>query len=259
MVPIDNSTNKYSIFQAYNLGLKRSKGSVICFLHDDVILHTSNWGLKIIEIFSRDKEIGLVGVVGSKFKSSIPSAWWHCSSDNYVINLIQHTQSGKVRKQIEGFKNHSFQEEVAVIDGVFMAMRKVDGIKFDSCMNGYHNYDLNLSFEFHRQGYKVMVTNEILIEHLSEGTIDKSWYNSSITIHKNNLDILPLAVGEKNIRSEERVAGLYFINEALKYDDKGEALKVLLKIFYMKPISKYHFGLLIKIVFNKPLLIKSLK
>ena len=35
LVIVDNSENKYSIFNAYNIGIKRSKGKYLCFVHDD--------------------------------------------------------------------------------------------------------------------------------------------------------------------------------------------------------------------------------
>ena len=46
LVVIDNSQNKYSIFSAYNEGVKRARGSVLCFMHDDIIYKTANWGGK---------------------------------------------------------------------------------------------------------------------------------------------------------------------------------------------------------------------
>lgn len=44
LVVIDNSRNEYSIFSAYNKGVKRAKGNVLCFMHDDILYRTSNWG-----------------------------------------------------------------------------------------------------------------------------------------------------------------------------------------------------------------------
>ena len=33
---IDNSRNEYSIFTAYNEGVRRAKGDILCFMHDDI-------------------------------------------------------------------------------------------------------------------------------------------------------------------------------------------------------------------------------
>ena len=40
LVVIDNSRNQLSIFQAYNRGVQRSKGDILCFMHDDLLMHT---------------------------------------------------------------------------------------------------------------------------------------------------------------------------------------------------------------------------
>ena len=53
LVIIDNSDNLYSIFNAYNEGVKRSKYELLCFMHDDIIFKKeSNWGKKIVKHFN---------------------------------------------------------------------------------------------------------------------------------------------------------------------------------------------------------------
>lgn len=43
-VVINNSQNQYSIFSAYNEGVSRAKGDVLCFMHEDVLFRTNNGG-----------------------------------------------------------------------------------------------------------------------------------------------------------------------------------------------------------------------
>lgn len=47
IIVIDNSQNKYSIFEAYNEGVRRSCHDICCFMHDDVLLRTEGWGKTI--------------------------------------------------------------------------------------------------------------------------------------------------------------------------------------------------------------------
>ena len=47
LVVIDNSLNKYSIFSAYNEGVKRSIGDILCFMHEDILYKTINWGQQV--------------------------------------------------------------------------------------------------------------------------------------------------------------------------------------------------------------------
>lgn len=74
-VIIDNSKSQYSLFQAYNIGVQKSRFSVICFMHDDIVYHSNDWGLEVIEYF-KPPETGMIGIGGTRFLSSIPTIWW---------------------------------------------------------------------------------------------------------------------------------------------------------------------------------------
>ena len=147
LIVIDNSRNKYSIFEAYNTGISKSNGEILCFIHDDINLKTQNWGGVLANIFDKNQNIGLIGVAGSKSKTKMPSAWWNCPDEDLCINIIQHYSNQKIEHWQKGFNENSEQEVVA-IDGVFMAARKLDTVLFNKNMKGFHNYDLNFSCEF---------------------------------------------------------------------------------------------------------------
>src|SRR5690554_3963305 len=74
LIVIDNSENDYSIFEAYNLGIKKSLFPYLLFVHEDVLFHTKNWGKILIEYFENNEKIGLIGLAGSKLKTDIPSS-----------------------------------------------------------------------------------------------------------------------------------------------------------------------------------------
>ena len=48
IVCINNTRREYSIFSAYNKGIAQSKYPFLCFVHEDVIFQTENWGKKIV-------------------------------------------------------------------------------------------------------------------------------------------------------------------------------------------------------------------
>ncbi len=240
LIIIDNSQNRYSIFEAYNRGIAKSRGQYCCFVHDDVVFHTTGWGKILIEICEKDGGIGLIGVAGAKIKTRMPSAWWDCPMKYQVINILQHTQDHKIEKQVVGFKNNSIQEEVVAIDGVFMFMRKVKNITFSKKLKGFHHYDLDISLEFKKKGYKIIVTNQVLIEHFSQGYIDNSWYRSAVKIHNLHKDILPSRTCYIEEAGEERNNGSYFMKKAIRTGNKEVALRVWLQLFLGNPFSKNH-------------------
>jgi len=44
IIVVNNSKNEYSIFQAYNVGVRKAKFQYLCFMHEDILYLTNNWG-----------------------------------------------------------------------------------------------------------------------------------------------------------------------------------------------------------------------
>ena len=63
---IDNSENKHSITQAYNIGIDQSKFDYLCFIHEDIEFKTSNWGNILTSHIDKNPQ-GIVGVAGGIF------------------------------------------------------------------------------------------------------------------------------------------------------------------------------------------------
>lgn len=243
LIVIDNSENKYSIFEAYNIGINKSKGEIVCFIHDDINFLTLNWGGILIEIFNENKKVGLIGVAGAKSKTKMPSAWWNCGDKDLYMNINQYLANGNKEYWYKGFDKSTI-EEVVVIDGVFMAARKDNSISFNTKLTGFHNYDLNLSFEYLKKGYIVVVTNNILLDHFSIGVLNESWYKSALQIHKLYNDFLPLNKSNNSyssLKSYEFNNGVKFISNLLKFKLRKEAFRLWIKLFLIKPVSKFHF------------------
>lgn len=250
MVVIDNSEGQYSIFEAYNLGLKKSKGNYLCLIHDDIIFQTIGWGNITNQILNSNKAIGLIGVAGAKVKTKMASTWWDNYEGQGVINIIQHHKDKEIEVHNSGFENEQ-DVKVVVIDGVFMAMRRDSRISFHSKMKGFHAYDLNISFEYMKYGYEIIVTNQILLEHFSSGVINEPWIEASYKIHNLYKKELPFFVaGNSLTKAHEIINAQRFINKCLNLGFIKIAIFVWFKLFLLKPFSKYNFRFW-KIILNK--------
>ncbi|SDR69153.1 glycosyltransferase [Christiangramia echinicola] len=240
LVIINNSGNKYSIFEAYNLGVKKSKYEFIVFLHDDILIHTSNWGKILLNIFDQNREVGLIGVAGSRIKTSIPTAWWEHEESYLLLNILQHEEDKKANISRKGFKTANV-EDVVIIDGVFMAFRKIKDIAFNEDLKGFHNYDVNISLETLKKGYRVIVTNKILVEHFSTGAIDKDWIRSSYLLHKVYKEFLPTSVSGNIIGRREKIFAYrrYLVN-CRATGHRKFALEYWLKFLFLSPFRKEH-------------------
>ncbi len=248
LIIIDNSQNKYSIFQAYNLGIERSNGNYLCFIHDDILFHTKDWGSVACSIFESDNKIGLIGVAGSKVKTKAPSTWWDCPFNEIVRNVIQHYPDKDKEICYSGFKSGPIQE-VVVIDGLFMIARKVNGIRFSNTLTGFHNYDLNFSFEYLKHNYKIVVSEKILIEHFSLGTLNEVWVDSTYKIHREYNDLLPL--GQRGWNKENEIYNKQiFVNRCVEHRKNKKAILLWIKLFWYNPIKKYHYRFWKKIIKN---------
>lgn len=242
IIVVGNSENKYSIFEAYNIGIKKAVGDYWCFIHDDILIHTLGWGKQIQGIFSINPEFGLLGIAGGKIKTQMPSAWWD-GNDN-VLKIKQHHKDGSCEIWDQGFVNSDI-EEVAAIDGVFMVMRRNEQIIFDEALKGFHCYDLYLSLQHQIQNKIVIVTNRIFLEHFSEGSIDKSWLIATSLFHKLHKKYLAFFIKgtykPAQLKKIEYKTGTVFVKKLLEEKLFKEAIYWWFEIFKLKPKSKYHF------------------
>ncbi|PHR74600.1 MAG: hypothetical protein COA67_00565 [Lutibacter sp.] len=244
LIVIDNSQNKYSIFEAYNSGIEKSSGEYLCFIHDDILMHTIGWGTKLQEIFNENEEIGLIGVAGTKIKTKMPSAWWECPKNKTAVNIIQHHKVKEKEIIYHGFDSNDLIE-VAVVDGVFIAIRNKDELKFNDELKGFHNYDIDISLKCIEKGYKVYVTNQLLIEHFSSGTVNEKWVKSTFDFYKLNKDKLPINVGSNKLDTKlENLNAIRFITNAVEFKKHKIAYTIWLKLLFTAPFLKFHLQFL---------------
>ena len=198
LIIIDNSYNKYSIFAAYKKGQQIARGEVLCFMHEDIIFHTYKWGEYVNDYFQKHTEAGLIGVAGSHFLTRIPSVWW--DTEICSANLIQGSFVDKTYSTTLISNDHykSNPTKVAVVDGLWMCMRKemMNYVIWDDTLfNGFHGYDLDLSLQVWKSGYEVHVVWDILIEHKSMGKVSKDLYKTYDVLWNKWYTFLPLLKG----------------------------------------------------------------
>ncbi|MFV8226700.1 glycosyltransferase [Christiangramia aquimixticola] len=243
LIRIDNRVLNLSIAEAYNNGIDKSKYPFLVLVHEDVIFHTNGWGEKLLEGFKNPK-VGLIGIAGSRIKANIPSGWWNNSSEHLYMNIIQHPKIGKKQLIQFGFGNENFSE-VVVLDGVFMAARKTEQIRFDETLKGFHNYDQSFSLSYRKYDYKVMVTNQILLEHFSEGNKNKDWVKSLLAFHKKYRTCLPQTVGNYKIERKDKAHScLRLIYNCKNNHMRSMAFRYWLQYLSMRPLDRRNIQML---------------
>ena len=196
IICIDNSKSQYDIFSAYNEGVKRSQYPLLCFMHEDILHYTNDWGKLLINHF-RDLKVGLIGISGPRFISQIPGICFKPIADANAI-------------------------EVVAVDGCFFCMRKsvFDKIRFDEInYKGFHFYDLDISLQVYMLGLKSLCVYDILIEHVSNSKLDNEWLTNArifFTKWKDCLPIVnyPVSAKERRVLEKNNLQTMnYIINE----------------------------------------------
>ncbi len=190
---------KYSLAEAYNFGIKKSKFEYVVFLHDDILFNCENWGKRIVNYLEKDTSIGLVGVAGTKFKGTYPAGWGQSSHFKKFQRGHIYAKVGNNSQEYFNFdlSEHPKEiEEVICVDGVFLFTRKVvlEQCHFDEKnFTDFHGYDIDFSLQVHMSGYKVVVDRCILLAHYSRGSYNSQFHRANKMIVKKWKSNLPLA------------------------------------------------------------------
>lgn len=194
LIITDNSKNEFSIFSAYNSGITKSIYPNICFVHDDVLFKTKNWGTLVCRHLD-EKKVGIIGIAGGDLVTKVPAPW---SVSGIAKNFIQSDSSPKRRSDIH-FDQKSYgsiNQEVVLLDGVWLCMRRqiLEKIWFDDItFDGFHVYDIDICLQVKMAGYKNFVVYDIVIEHFSHGFRNKEWVLNMLKVFKKWKSILPLS------------------------------------------------------------------
>lgn len=262
IIHIVNSDNKYSICEAYNVGITKSKYKYLCLVHDDVRFLSDNWGENIVNHL-KAKNIGIIGVAGRDYLTRLPGVWPNrIACANIIQSDNKRLKKPKKRFEPKGFKEN--KREVIMLDGVFLCMNRnlFDEIKFDVEIPGFHGYDFDICIQSIVSKHKNYVIYDVLLEHASRGNPDKLYYNNLITIFKKWGNQLPLFVNSEKKSTSKKIGkieknGLFKLTNKLIRRDFSKTeieeiihhfslqietsnfnywiIKIYVKFFYLKP------------------------
>lgn len=226
IILIDNSTHKYNIFQAYNLGAQKAKYPYLCFCHEDICFRNKNWGKTLVTDFNNNTNIGLIGVIGIKLLPKYPFGWWAAGQKYYVGKIIANNNKKKMKtgSQDLPIKNNGLHDAVAC-DGLFFAIPKMlfSKIKFDeTTYTGFHCYDLDICMQILHINKEIKISDNILIEHYSTGNPTETFSQNCYLFNKKWKGQLPTYTKDINIDEVDTVQD-QIIKEI--YEDKPLAIR----------------------------------
>ena len=162
-----------SLCQGYNRGVRRSKGEILVFSHDDVQILTPDFGARLIASLAGHD---LVGVVGSTYLSGATwfgSGWPHLRGQ---VGVPAESGSGTVANFFDLYG--MLAEGVQVMDGFPLAARRSLCLQLpfdETTFDGWHLYDIDFSYSTHLKGFRCAVANDQVMIHRSRGKFDEKW------------------------------------------------------------------------------------
>lgn len=181
-----------SLTQIYNKGLKESVNDIVVFMHDDLILETSNMTPKIVKLFEKHPEYGIIGIAGT---DKLMSGMWWQNREN-MFGVVGHIHEGK--RHVNHYSKGVFNDvlkDVVIVDGLFFMVRKsLLKKEFNEQFNGFHFYDISFCVENQFEGVKIGLTTKFGVTHKSVGITNKQWEKNKLLFEALFEKRLPLTI-----------------------------------------------------------------
>jgi len=217
----DNRQANWGLAKVYNHYAARAAGDILCFMHEDVLFLTDDWGREMESFYASHPEAGVVGFFGSQVKTASPSPVGYFRKYD-ASNYRRHPHSGGFAETDVRRTGQDDWSPVVQVDGMCMIVcREVwaecpfDGERFD----GFHLYDLDFSVDI-AQRYTNYVCHTALIDHAQDGRHNDAWYRYNRIFHEKWADRLPMSViplTRRELRQVESYTAYKYYKNALDH------------------------------------------
>jgi len=190
-----------SLPEVYNKGLEESENDIVVFMHDDLILQSTNMTPKIIKMFDKHPDYGIIGIAGTT--DLVNGRWWDIRKSMY--GKVGHTKDGKT--WMNKYNNESFVDnlkDVVSVDGLFFMVHKQRiKEKFDTDFKGFHFYDIPFCILNYKAGVKIGLTTKFEVVHKSIGITNEQWEANKLQFEEKFKDVLPIKLSSNKSFDEK--------------------------------------------------------
>jgi GT2 family glycosyltransferase len=156
-----------------NRGLRRSRGEIVIFSHDDVEFRAPDFASRL---FGHLEHCDIAGVAGT---DRLCNGDWGGSGPPHIYGQVIHsgTDPGYYRVLVYSVPTRRV-DRIQAMDGVFLCCRRevAERIGFDEQMfTGFHGYDVDFTFRAHLAGYRLSVCNDLDAVHAAVSMYDETW------------------------------------------------------------------------------------
>lgn len=194
--------NIMSLAAVYNRGLEESENNIVVFMHDDLVIKSTNMSHKINKLFEKFPDYGIIGVAGTT--DLVNGKWWEIQKSMH--GKMSHTKDGKTWTNKYSKEPYiDTLKDVVTVDGVFFMVdkRKIK-YTFDTDFTGFHFYDLPFCVNNYLMGVKIGVTTKFDLLHKSVGETNEQWEINKKQFEEKFKEHLPIKMTH-NQSMEERL------------------------------------------------------
>ena len=228
IVHIDNSENKFNMCSAYNEGVRRAKGDVLCFMHEDIKYYSKDWGKKI-ESYMQEPDVCMLGVFGS---TVVPKDFDFRFSGFTVGHLVQRTVriTNPDEYVLDGIDWNIKEplKKVAMVDGCWFCIKassfeEENPIRFDDkTFDSFHLYDCDICMQLNERGKGIYVAPDIVLEHFSLGVFAGGYVDGIKKFFAKWENRLPFAIESVKIKDcQERLRKYKALYQKMLRRDKN--------------------------------------
>ncbi len=183
-----------SMCEGYNCGSDAATGDLFLYCHDDIEFITDGVHRALINALA---DFDVATCVGS---SVVDGPTWMCHDATHSQGWMAVTdeKSGRYSVAIVGVPNPLAL--LAAGDGCFIACRKAAALALrwdEATFDSFHLYDIDFCLRARNSGFRVGVTCDLMINHLSQGTFDEAWHeHAQRFLQKHSLPAGPEAANQ---------------------------------------------------------------
>jgi glycosyltransferase involved in cell wall biosynthesis len=158
-----------SLCEGYNRGIKKSRGDILVFCHDDIDIISPSFSSLLRNHLQTADVIGCAGT------TLLKDSRWMSSGDPHVHGVIAYPAanawpSDLFHVSVWGGPELTPVRGIQALDGFFIAAnrRVVESVQFDEkTFDGFHGYDTDFTYAAFLHGFEIAVCKDILIAHKS--------------------------------------------------------------------------------------------
>ncbi|GHV40957.1 hypothetical protein AGMMS49546_15840 [Spirochaetia bacterium] len=213
VIVFDNRETRWGICKVYNHCAAKAKYSYLCFIHEDIIMPTHNWGKLLVEFAEKTSNCGIIGFAGGTIAKKNFMDWELGPNGRYRYydpSLRKPNKDYTFSDLTYKYNNPENKEfaEVITLDGFFLFTGKEvwEETPFDEeRIKGFHCYDADFSLAVaqRRQNYVCLVAD---IYHFSGGNHDKTYFENTMIFQKKWKNKLPQIIGNQKISIVEELS-----------------------------------------------------